>query len=193
MRSTVVSKIITFALLTTVLMGQEPTRKSKLMMADPLFGMSYNASEIHFERAPARINQLCRELRDRELWVYAVDKTAEAEYFIVSGFLVVRPDTRAEKSAGLEPDGGDAVEIQGESCYLGTLDWLLSGKMNPSPTAPKASRQVLEALVSDAVTRYVAAFGGKQNLIRALSSNHVVPGDLPPVLRNKLQELRKSE
>jgi hypothetical protein len=160
-------------------------------MGDPLFGMSYDTTKVRFEEAPALVSQLCSELRGLKLWLYAAQRTADAQFYIVSGLVLVRPDGQGPTDA--EPDGGDAVEIRGTKCHLSTLDWLLSEKVNPSPTAPKTSKQVVEALLSDALARYVRAFGGKQNFVRALSDSRVSPADLPPILRNQLQAFEKSD
>jgi hypothetical protein len=160
-------------------------------MGDPLFGMSYNTTEVRFEEAPAQVIQLCSELRGRKLWLFAAHKAGDAEFYIVSGLVQVHPDGPRPTSA--EPDGGDAVEIRGGKCYLSTLDWLLSGKVNPNPIAPNASKQVLDELISDAVARYVAAFGNRQNLIRALSDNHVLLADLSAALRGQFQKFVRSQ
>jgi hypothetical protein len=155
--------------------------------------MSFDTAKVHFDGAPASVAGLCPELRGRKLWLYAAHKAAEADYYVVSGLIQIHRDDRTESVEGVMPDGGEDVELRGGRCYLSAFGWLFSEKIDPDPRAPKASRAVLEALVSDALARYVRAFGGKQNLILMLSNNHVSPADLPPVLRSQLQAFLKSE
>src|SRR5258707_1362169 len=90
-------------------------------MADPLFGITYNPQEVHFEEAPASVSQLCRMLRGRKLWVYARSKRAGSEYFIVSGLARIRPD--GPGPSHYEADFGTAVRILSRRCTTDDAKW----------------------------------------------------------------------
>jgi hypothetical protein len=157
-------------------------------MGDPLFGIIYDIAKVHFESAPVAVTRLCSELRGRQqMWLYASWKTPEADYFILSGLIQVHPDGPSKRPVSFEPDSGIAVELRGTECRLSSTDWLFSEKLNPDPRAPRATQQVLNGLVSDALRRYVTAFGSRQSFIREIGKSHVSPNDMPPVLRRQFQ------
>ena len=45
--------------------------QARQMMDDSLFGIPYNPQVVHFEDPPKIIGELCPDLRNRKLWVYA--------------------------------------------------------------------------------------------------------------------------
>jgi hypothetical protein len=58
-------------------------------MTDPLFGISYDRQRVHFERMPSLLEKNCTRLHGRYVaaWAYGHFKTADSEYFLVSGLM----------------------------------------------------------------------------------------------------------
>jgi len=170
--------------------GNNQVARAKRTMADPLFGIFYNVDEVHFEDAPAEVGQTCKELRGRKMWMYAELKTPDAEYYIVSGFLTVRPDHPEVGAPKFEPDGGVAVELAGNTCRVAPADSFMWDDAGGGSKAPSitVTKPILEGLVTDALNRYTAAFGGKSSFLRALHSGQFSTKKLPPVLRARFEE-----
>jgi hypothetical protein len=63
-------------------------------MTDQLFGISYDPKKVHFERMPSALVEKCPRLRDRYVaaWVYGHLKTADSEYFLISGLVEFEED-----------------------------------------------------------------------------------------------------
>ena len=53
---------------------------------DPLFGIELNPTQVHFEISPPRIGQVCGELRNRVLWIFANTVNEGKSYFILNGY-----------------------------------------------------------------------------------------------------------
>ncbi len=191
MQSTVVTSILVSAAAVFMMNGvcaSQVGRGNFETMGDPLFGVTYDVAKVHFEGAPSSVSQLCSELRGRRrMWLYAAWDTPQAHYLVVSGLIQVHRDGSSKEPPSFEPDAGVAVELRGTQCRLSSVDWLFSEKVNPDPRAPKITQQILNGLVSDALRRYVAAFGGRQNFLREIEKSHVELDDLSPVLRRQLQ------
>jgi hypothetical protein len=156
-------------------------------MADPFLGMFYDVDNVHFEDAPAAIGRNCKELRGRKMWLYAELKTAHAEYYIVSGFLTIKPDSPTGGAVASEPDGGVVVRLAGKSCRLAPADTFMWEDKSQGPkSAPnkaiEPSRFVLDGLVTDALRRYTAAFGGRSNFLKEVKEHHIAASKLPPTL-----------
>jgi hypothetical protein len=184
-------------------------------MFDPLFAITYDPQKIHFDSAPVAIGRLCKALRGNNVWVYAEWGSADTRYYIVSGFF------RYEGGSVAPDEDGIAIAIRGSKCTTADAAWTMSGELAANATgklpeafaesipglgAPRIcdkygtchyavhSRQaeaVLEGLASDALERYSKAFGGKQAFLDALRKSTASP-DIPPVLRRRLDEYRKS-
>lgn len=172
--------------------GSTASQQHSHKMADPLFGISYNPQFVKFEEAPETIGKLCRDLRGRDLWVYAHFKNAGAEYFIVSGFRKIYPDAPKAKPVGSEPDFGIAVLITGEKCTEDQSEYFLRQETNPArgATPIPASESVLEAIAADALQRYAKAFGGKEEFLSKLSAED--RQDAPPVLQKQIKAFEHS-
>src|ERR1700682_3185903 len=82
------------------------TQKS---MTDPLFGISYDPEKVHFEGMPPVLAEKCRGLKGRyvEAWIYGHFKTADSEYFLISGLMEFQEDKPggARTVASEEGDG----------------------------------------------------------------------------------------
>jgi hypothetical protein len=188
MQSTVVTSILVSVAAVSVMNGVCGGQVGRETMGDPLFGILYDVAKVHFERAPSSVSQLCSELHGRRgMWLYAAWETPQAHYLVISGLIQVHSDGPSKEPPSFEPDGGVAVELRGTECRLSSVDWLFSEKVNPDPRAPRVTQQTLNGLVSDALRRYAAAFGGRQNFIREIEKSHVALNDLSPVLRHQLQ------
>src|SRR5271168_2389322 len=63
-------------------------------MVDQLFGILYDPQKIHFERMPQTLPAKCPGLRGRyvDAWVYGHLKTADSEYFLISGLMEFHED-----------------------------------------------------------------------------------------------------
>jgi hypothetical protein len=92
--------------------GQAQTA-SRSTMTDPVFGIVYDRRNVHFETAPARISELCRDRRGETFWLYAHWNQSDTDYYVLSSY-------RSETS-------GMAAVIHGARCVEGLPDWILSG------------------------------------------------------------------
>jgi hypothetical protein len=163
-------------------------------MDDPLFGMTYDTSKVHFEDAPAVIGQRCAEIRGRKLWLFAEWRSAGVEYFIVSGLLAARPDGPVSAALPQESDGGIAVELRGPECRLAALDAFMSGRVAPTGRSVSidVTNSALHGLASDALQRFATAFGGKKSFLDAERKDGLAPEKLPPALRVEFQTFAKA-
>jgi hypothetical protein len=176
---------LTFA---AVQAGAQPQK----LMTDPLFVTFYNPEKVHFEPLPDRIIKKCPDLRGRykRAWVYGHLNTAQAEYFVVSGFMTYHDENTGHPY--IAPDAnGVGVELRGQECIVADTDYLLLGAAavgnNPFTGL---SQSVLEGISRDAIQRHVRAFGGRSNFLE-----HIKDLDLrtiEPALRHEL-EIFKSQ
>jgi hypothetical protein len=162
--------------------------QSKHYMNDPLFGISYDPQIIKFDNAPSSISRFCSGLRGRRLWIYAYAKTADAEYFIVSGFRQLHPDCPGP--VGVEPDFGIAVSLRDKKCVEDQSEYFLRGEINRAKGATpiSATEAILNEIALDALCRYSRAFGSKANFLKRLSKDD--QDSSPPVLRRQLELFR---
>jgi len=197
--------------------------QSRTAMYDPLFYITYDPHRIHFELAPPVIGQLCgADLRTRKLWVYAKWITKDADYYIVSGFIVNHPDGPGKGDISPDPDG-IAVAIRGTKCVAEDALWVMSGEAEsdqkaalpetfpealPGDGAPavcerggnkchylirsREARAILDGLASDALGRFSRAFGGKTEFLNAYDRSTHNPDFIVPVIRSHIEEYRKS-
>jgi hypothetical protein len=159
-------------------------QKQKLM-SDPLFGISYDPQSVKFEEAPARIRMGCSQVHTEKTWVYCHLKTAEIEYFIVSGLIRQCPD--GPGPCDLQPDvTGAIVALRGSTCSAEAADGFYWRKSDSLYDLPEAS---LGEMARDALQRYAKAFGGKKNFLNKLTPR--TRGYLEPVLRKQLETFEK--
>jgi hypothetical protein len=156
-------------------------------MDDPLFGIQYSHREVKFEHLPPALLRKCSDLKDRYVasWVYAHTKSADNEYFIVSG-LMPDYDQRTGKPTGTaSPDvTGIIVSVRGSHCNLETQDSFYWRTDSPEWKLPDV---VQRALAADALRRYSTAFGGKEKFLKRLQSDGVNVEELAPALRQQVQ------
>lgn len=164
--------------------------QARQMMDDPLFGIPYNPQVVHFEDAPKIIGELCPDLRNRKLWVYAQWGMKDTQYFIVSGFIKTHSDSPSSQE-GSEPAFGTAVFLHRGKCTEDQSEYFLRREINPArgATPIAASNTVLVEIARNALQRYARAFGSKAIFLKQLS-----PSDrkaLPPVLKEELERFER--
>jgi hypothetical protein len=171
-----------------VLSSMEALAQSPQLMSDPLFGILYDPQKVHFDKIPPLLVDKCPALRERYVaaWVYGHLKTADTDYFLISGLMEFRED-KPGGSRTIAPEEGDgvAVALRDSKCLVDQADYFLTQDINPAKhatpiTAPEA---VLNGILADAFRKYVAAFGGKQDFLK-----HVKPDAIAtPIVRKQLE------
>lgn len=149
-------------------------------MTDPLFGISYDRRKVHFERMPPRLSEKCPRLKGRYVaaWVYGHLKTADSEYFLISGLMESQEDNPGGART-IAPDEGDgvAVALRGSMCLVDQGDYFLTQNINRAKNATPivAPEEDVTGVLKDAFKRYVAAFGGKQKLVELVKPDVIGP------------------
>jgi hypothetical protein len=158
-------------------------------MDDPLFGISYDPQRVHFEQAPRSIAELCPDLRNRKLWVFARWDSKDTQYFIVSGF--IRTHSDGTNRQGSQPAFGTAVSLHGGMCTEDQSEYFLRGEVNPAygATPIRVTDVILREIARDVLQRYAKAFGSKAEFLKQLSSSD--RRALPPVLQEQLDTFEK--
>ncbi len=161
------------------------------LMTDPLFGISYNRQTAHFEEMPSLLVGSCPRLHGRYVraWLYGHLKTADSEYFVISGLM----ESRADEPGGarrIAPDegGGVIVALRGSECIVDQTEYFLTQNINPAKTATPimVPAPVLNGILQDAFRKYAEAFGGKQEFLK-----HVNRKAALPVVRQQLETFEK--
>jgi hypothetical protein len=160
--------------------GQVPTSFS-----DPLFGVQYDTQRIHFESVPSAIMQHCSDLRQRYIraWIYGHTKTADTEYFIVSGFMRYEDETSGSKKEVVRDENGLIVAVHGGSCEASVQDGFY---WDENPPILKLSKETKRELARDSVQRYVKAFGGKDAFLKRVGNVQ----EVAPELLQQIQALK---
>jgi hypothetical protein len=165
--------------------------QTQKLMTDPLFGISYDRQRVHFERMPPLLEKNCTRLHGRYVaaWAYGHFKTADSEYFLVSGLMESQEDEpRGARTIAPDEGGGLVVALQGSKCLVDQAEYFLMQATNPAKKATPimVPREVLTGILQDAFKKYVIAFGGKQEFLK-----HVKPNALLPVVREQLETFEK--
>jgi hypothetical protein len=165
--------------------GAQPQK----LMTDPLFVIFYNPEKVHFDTLPDAVIKKCPDLEGRykRAWVYGHLNTAQAEYFIVSGFMIYHDGNTGHPYVG--PDAnGVAVELRGSECIVADTDYLLLGTaaVGDNPFTG-LSQSVLEGISKDAIQRHIRAFGGKSNFLEHIKGLDL--NTIEPALRHELEIL----
>jgi hypothetical protein len=165
-------------------------QKQKLM-ADPLFGISYDQYRVHFERMPSLLEKKCTWLHGRYVaaWAYGHFKSVDSEYFLISGLMESQEDEpRGARTIAPDEGGGLVVALQGSKCLVDQSEYFLTQGTNPAKKATPimVPREVLIGIVQDAFKKYAIAFGGKQEFLK-----HVKPNALLPFVREQLETFEK--
>jgi len=162
---------------------------------DPFFGITYNPTVVHFETMPSGIGKRCQELqgwRYVHAWVYSQVKTAEAEYFIVYGYVnVADEDHPGALSVAPEDDDGLIIEIRPGKCRVDQWQFVLRKETHPTKDAAPMvlPDHVLNELAAELLDRYARAFGGKGKFLSRVSAQ--TKDELPPILRQQLNKFER--
>lgn len=146
-------------------------------MSDPLLGLSYDIDTVGFERLPDAIARRA-DLGVPPQWIYARSKSGAITYYIVSGFQRIESDDPDRPGHSIEPDFGAVLRQSGDTVeVLGVPDLLF----DQPPLVPAGQR---DALLADAVRRYVKAWGREalQAQVSAVRADAV-----PQALRDALR------
>jgi hypothetical protein len=180
-----------FAAIMLVSVGLEVAAQAPRSMTDPLFGVSYNPEEVHFEHMPLILAEKCPKLRGRyvEAWVYGHFRASDSEYFLISGLMEFEED-KPGGARSIAPEEGDGliVALQHSKCLVDQAGYFYDQKINPAKTATPitAPGSVVSGILQDAFRRDVVAFGGKQELMK-----HVKPNVLLPAARREFEKFQK--
>ena len=154
-----------------------------LRMSDPLFGIAYDPEGYRFEEAPSKISALCPDLHGKKTWVYAHLKSADAEYFIVSGYT---GDCSNGKRQCYPDIVGTGVLLRGAMCSVTAVD---SFYWDDHSDLWKLSESLMNDFAKDAIQRYLAAFGGRKSFLDIVSTGQS-ERYLAPALRRQLETIR---
>lgn len=164
--------------------------QSRDVMYDPLFGIGYYPQTVHFDPMPPLIEKACPRLRNTysRAWVYAHLKTADGEYFIVSGFLKRYVNGRATEG---DQDFGLAIAITPSKCIDDPSEYFLRQGINTANGATPiiVSESVLRGISEHALNHYAKAFNGKKNFLRQVTQWKLE--GVPPVVRNAFEKFKK--
>src|ERR1700679_155502 len=121
--------------------------------SDPVFGTTYDTKAVHFETAPARIAELCRDMGRGTIWVFAHWRQGDDDYYVVSSYM-------SETS-------GIGVVIQRGVCVEGLPEWILSGNPEFHPfkedTPVVFNALILRGLATDLLRRMLPPTGARKN------------------------------
>jgi len=149
-------------------------------MIDQLFGVSYDPQKVHFDRMPPGLVEKCPRLRDRYVaaWIYGHLKTADSEYFLISGLMEFQED-KPGGAHTIAPEEGDGliVALRGSQCLVDQASYFFDQTINPAKTATPimVPKSVLTGILQDAFKRYVIAFGGKQEFLKRAKPSAALP------------------
>jgi hypothetical protein len=149
--------------------------------SDPIFGMVYDAKNVHFEQVAASVVQQCetyKPLKNKPFWLFAHAKVEGTEYFILSN------RTTEDSGAGFVLRGTECAGWLAERIMYG--ESTISGTKEALPKWAPLNEPVLKALAQDAFRRYTQAFGSKKSFLDALKKGGLAPKELPKVLREEL-------
>jgi hypothetical protein len=165
--------------------------QSPKLMGDPLFGITYDPLKVHFEKLSPTLSEKCTKLKGKYVaaWIYGHFKTADSEYFLISGLIQVQEDKPGGAwSIVQEDDDGLIVALQGSKCLVDQAGYFYEQKINPARTATPitAPPSVVSGILQDAFRRDVVAFGGKQEFLKQVKPNAVLP-----IVRGEFEKFEK--
>lgn len=162
--------------------GQGRVLDRRTQLEDPMFGISFSYTKVHYEQMPTSIRHICRTFEHGTYWIFAHLQRESGEYYVVMG---ERP--------GQDGDSfGAALLVTDSRCYLEDSTRMLSGfvpaggyvdegsaRKLPGLEAPQICDQgglggchyvlqspeeegILRGLVGDALTRGALAWGGAE-------------------------------
>lgn len=191
--------VITLAFISPVNLARstdtpEPSIRTDTLY-DPLFGIEYRPSEIHFERAPDAVYK-CKDLKTRrgDLFLFGKVTKGKVQFYYVYGWVEVDwggPNDGIRRFEA-ESDSGIIVVVSPEGCREIGAGYAWSPDKRERQMAEKygITENVVSSLLSDAVEREVRAFGGKTEFLQRIAATGLDESTLPPLLRDKLTIMR---
>ena len=167
----------------------------ELLSCDPVFGIGYLPSEIKFEPAPPEVFRCTTLLEQRrKLWVFGKHNKGKVTFYYVYGLIEVDFGAGPTGEFEAENDDGIIVVVSPEGCKEIGAGYAMSS----NPEARKKARDigitddVLSAIFTDLIQREVKAFGGVDKFLAKVKATGLADSTLDPLVREKLQALRKS-
>jgi hypothetical protein len=165
-------------------------------MSDPLFGVEYQRSEVHFENAPKEVFR-CKDLKSprRELDLFGTYTKGKLSFYYVYGLVEVDwgGSSNVVRRFEAESDDGIIVVISPSGCRnIGAgYAWSSDKRFRQQAEKYGITDDVVSSLLTDAFDREVKTFGGAANFLRKIDASGVDESKLPPKLREELTDLRK--
>jgi hypothetical protein len=166
---------------------------------DPLFGIEYHPSEVHFPSAPDDVYK-CEYLKMRRgsLFLFAQALKGNIHYYFVYGWMEIHPDGKSDGVRRfIADDDGLIVVVSPSGCRsIGAGYAWYPDKGNRQFAESQGftfTDEIVSALLSEAVDREVQAFGGKEAFLRRLSATGINESILPEQIRAKLTVLRATK
>ncbi|WP_136515137.1 hypothetical protein [Geomonas edaphica] len=171
----------------------KPTKE--LLSCDPVFGIGYSPSKVKFEPAPSEVFRCTTLLEQhRKLWVFGKHNKGKETFYYVYGLIEVDFGAGPTGEFEAENDDGIIVVVSSEGCKEIGAGYAMSS----NPIARKEASNigitddVLSALFTDLIQREVKAFGGVDKFLEKVKATGLADSTLDPLVREKLQALRKS-
>jgi hypothetical protein len=150
-------------------------------VSEPIFGIQYNPTVVHFDKAPPLIDKTCNDMRGKNVVVYAHLVDQDTQYFVAQEYL---------------GEFGVAIAIQGAHCAEIDLDrFLYEGtdafSQRGVVVKKDEERRIMDNFAMNILTQYATAFGGRENFLKALGAR---ADNLPrSALRTELEQYRKDK
>ena len=134
-----------------------------MVAVDPLFGIRFDPSLVHFANAPPQLVKSCPNLLTmrwgREIFLFGRSASAEHDAFVIGGYF----SNRRNKALSTDELGALVVLGDGKCVLVGPA------KESLAYAEGVLSTEEYQALANDAARRYREAFGGTAPVSMALS------------------------
>lgn len=208
-RPTLVMLILFIQLNCLNVTGQEITRPSRTLVTEPIFGITYDYTKIHYDSIPPRVRKTCAGYEDGSFWTFAHFQKDRKDFYVVLGV------QRGQNGDSL----GSVNEIDGTRCQAEDSTWMLSGVIPavaysndrtyvqlPGLNAKRVCDQgplgschyvlrsdteekIIRGLVSDAIRRGIKAWGGEAQFKKAACVSTAAPDNsTTPIVTRMLGE-----
>jgi len=87
--------------------AQESVSDKFTQLQDPMFGISYSYTKVHYEEMPAAVRRICPDYERGTYWVFAHFTRESGEYYVVMG---VSPGQTGDSL-------GAALRVKDSKCY----------------------------------------------------------------------------
>lgn len=162
---------------------------------DPFFLVEYDPAHVRFDPMPVVVGLECPQMRDHYVrgWVFGHLKTAEAEYFIIDGYVKVESENHPGVFSVAPEDGsGFIIEIRGRECSVDPTPQIFFPQLNSKAQSRiQIPDTTLDAISSELLERYAKAFGGKKAFLQHIRGTK--REDLPASLRKELELFERAE